>query len=200
MAPKRTLCWDDLSPLKRPRVAGGFEKLPEPLLGSILDFLAPIAHKDDDRVAQYNRMRERMYGHLAYNHEVMPLARDAVALLGSCRVLRSSPHFARIVVSLKMLHNSFVSLCGEVLALECRCPQYELRALKITVERMPPAQGRRHALEQSLLRPEVKASRSKRRCNHHVAHFAGLNRITDEPVRGEMDQVMDEGKFKLLWV
>ncbi|CAE7545884.1 unnamed protein product, partial [Symbiodinium necroappetens] len=112
---------EELPPLKRPRVAGGFEVLPDGVLGTIVGFLLPIAHKDD-QYAQYHRMAARMYDALAYNHEAMPLARRARA----AGLLPAPP-----------LRPSL----GE-LALDCRCPQYELRSLEITVERMPPAQGR----------------------------------------------------------
>ena len=103
MASKRTLFFEELPPLKRPHVAGGFEVLPDGVLGTIVGFLLPIAHKDD-QYAQYHRMAARMYDALAYNHEAMPLARRARAAgllpapplrppLGECR--RLPAHAAR---------------------------------------------------------------------------------------------------------
>ena len=76
---------EELAPSKRLRAAGGFEVLPDGVLGMVVDFLVPIAERDD-QFCQRRRMAERMFEALAYNHEFMPLARDALALLGSCRL------------------------------------------------------------------------------------------------------------------
>ena len=125
---KRDAFLEELAPAKRLRAAGGFEALPDGVLGTVVDFLVPVAERDD-QFCQRRRMAERMFEALAYNHEFMPLARDALALLGSCRLLRYGPLFARTVVFHHMLHQNFLELCFEKLAEGCRLPQHELRAL-----------------------------------------------------------------------
>ncbi|CAE7836622.1 unnamed protein product [Symbiodinium sp. CCMP2592] len=188
---KRNAFFAELAPSKRLRAAGGFEALPDGVLGTVVDFLVPVAERDD-QFCQRRRMAERMFEALAYNHEFMPLARDALALLGSCRLLRYGPLFARTVVFHHMLHQK--------LAENCRLPQHELRALQITVERMSPAQARRHALEQALLRLAVRCTTARYRCNRHLARGAGLDRLTGRPLRSKLEDVEDEGKIKQLLV
>ena len=68
-----------------------------------------------------------------------------------------------------------------------RCAVWELRALRITVERMAPCRGRRHALEQSLLRPAARRGRSA--CDHAVARTLDL--VKSEPAAGEEDEFKD---------
>ena len=186
---KRDAFLEELAPAKRLRAAGGFEALPDGVLGTVVDFLVPVAERDD-QFCQRRRMAERMFEALAYNHEFMPLARDALALLGSCRLLRYGPLFARTVLE----------LCFEKLAEGCRLPQHELRALQITVERMSPAQARRHALEQALLRLAVRCTTARYRCNRHLARGAGLDRLTGRPLPSKLEDVEDEGKVKRLLV
>ncbi|CAE7869557.1 pfh1, partial [Symbiodinium sp. KB8] len=190
---KRDAFLEELAPAKRLRAAGGFEALPDGVLGTVVDFLVPVAERDD-QFCQRRRMAERMFEALAYNHEFMPLARDALALLGSCRLLRYGPLFARTVVFHHMLHQNFLELCFEKLAEGCRLPQHELRALQITVERMSPAQARRHALEQALLRLAVRCTTARYRCNRHLARGAGLDRLTGRPLPSKLEDVEDEGK------
>ena len=196
---KRDAFLEELAPAKRLRAAGGFEALPDGVLGTVVDFLVPVAERDD-QFCQRRRMAERMFEALAYNHEFMPLARDALALLGSCRLLRYGPLFARTVVFHHMLHQNFLELCFEKLAEGCRLPQHELRALQITVERMSPAQARRHALEQALLRLAVRCTTARYRCNRHLARGAGLDRLTGRPLPSKLEDVEDEGKVKRLLV
>ena len=117
------------------------------MLGTIVGFLLPIAHKDD-QYAQYHRMAARMYDALAYNHEAMPLGATRSRCWAPAGSSATAPLWASAAVFQRMLHGTFARLCRDRLALDCRCPQYELRSLEIMVERMPPAQGRRHALEQ----------------------------------------------------
>ena len=196
---KRDAFLEELAPAKRLRAAGGLEALPDGVLGTVVDFLAPIAERDD-QFCQRRRMADRMFEALAYNHEFMPLARDALALLGSCRLLRYGPLFARTAVFHHMLHQNFLELCFEKLAECCRLPQHELRALQITVERMSPAQARRHALEQALLRLAVRCTTARYRCNRHLARGAGLDRLTGRPLPSKLEDVEDEGKVKRLLV
>ena len=196
---KRNAFFEELAPSKRLRAAGGFEALPDGVLGTVVDFLVPVAERDD-QFCQRRRMAERMFEALAYNHEFMPLARDALALLGSCRLLRYGPLFARTAVFHHMLHQNFLELCFEKLAEGCRLPQHELRALQITVERMSPAQARRHALEQALLRLAVRCTTARYRCNRHLARGAGLDRLTGRPLPSKLEDVEDEGKVKRLLV
>ena len=99
-----------------------------------------------------------------------------------------------------MLHQNFLELCFEKLAEGCRLPQHELRALQITVERMSPAQARRHALEQALLRLAVRCTTARYRCNRHLARGAGLDRLTGRPLPSKLEDVEDEGKVTRLLV
>ena len=132
---KRDAFLEELAPAKRLRAAGGFEALPDGVLGTVVDFLVPVAERDD-QFCQRRRMAERMFEALAYNHEFMPLARDALALLGSCRLLRYGPLFARTVVFHHMLHQNFLELCFEKLAEGCRLPSaFEARNDKLCVAR-----------------------------------------------------------------
>ena len=126
MASKRTLFFEELPPLKRPRVAGGLEVLPDGVLGTIVGFFCRSPTK-------MTSMRSTIAWPRACTTRSPTttrrcLWRDALALLGSCRLLRYGPLWASAAVFQRMLHGTFVRLCRDRLALDCRCPQYELRS------------------------------------------------------------------------
>ena len=81
----------------------------------------------------------------------------------------------------------FLAECSAHLREVGRCAVWELRALRITVERMTPCAGRRHALEQSLLRPAARRGRAA--CDHHVARTLDL--VESEPLAVEEDEFRD---------
>ena len=196
------LFFEELAPQKRRlRAAGGFGALPQGVLEEIVGYLLPAEWLDGrDRFVQQRRMAGRMFENLAHNHEAAPLARDALALLGSCRLLRFDRLYANVYVFQVMLQRVFVEHCLEHL-FRNRCAQHELRSLQITLERMAPAAARRHALEQALLRPAVRASTSRHRCNHHVARGAGLNRVSRQPLPGKLEDVeVEDGEVRRLLV
>ena len=158
---------------------GGFEKLPPCVLAEVLGWLLPRDWQSDlvPLFYQLRHMAERMWVGLMYNHEAMVRGRDALGWLGACRALRKDPLRTKTLVAQRELRNMFLTRRG--------APIWELRALAITVSRMPPCQGRRHALEQSLLRPAARRGRGA--CDHHVAENAALQ-VESEPLSGEIDE------------
>ncbi|CAE7250564.1 Znf771 [Symbiodinium natans] len=117
----------------------------------------------------------------------MVRGRDALSWLGACRTLREDPLRTRVLVFQRELHNMFLAECSAHLREVGRCAVWELRALRITVERMTPCAGRRHALEQSLLRPAARRGRAA--CDHHVARTLDL--VESEPLAVEEDEFRD---------
>ena len=172
--------------------AGGFERLPSGVLDEIASWLQPrdwLAGQDMQPASfqQLRRMAVLMWIYDRYNHEAMVSGRDVLSFVGCCRWLRNDPVGGRTLVFQRELHYAFISQCIAGIEERARWPAYEIRALEITADRMAPALGRRHVMEQCQLRSVLRERRARFLCDRHVVQE--LDAIAGEPLPGRMEAV-----------
>ena len=172
--------------------AGGFERLPSGVLDEIASWLQPrdwLAGQDMQPASfqQLRRMAVLMWIYDRYNHEAMVCGRDVLSFVGCCRWLRDDPIGGRTLVFQRELHYAFISQCIAGIEERARWPAYEIRALEITADRMAPASGRRHVMEQGHLRWVLRERGARFRCDREVARE--LRFYTGEPTPGRIETV-----------
>ena len=162
-----------------------FQRLPECCLNEIVSFLQ-CPEWLEEMLAVSGQMVARMLNEDTYNHMSMIRGRVVLSFVGCCRWLHNQSIGKRTLMFQRKLHETFIRFCIKKLQeVVKRWPAYELRALKLTASRMPPALARRHVMEQCRLRA---AAVERYRSDRDVVQKAGLERITGKPALGMEDQ------------